>query len=392
MGDLICISHLRWDFVWQRPQHLLSRLAHQHRILFVEEPMSSTEATEPHLQIFPGRSVSEVSVVRLIQPVTEDRWIGHGDPLTQATYERLLTDYLKNEGYSDPMLWLYTPMALDFVEALSHRLLIVDVMDQLSAFKGAPAVLIEKEEQLLKRAHKVFTGGVSLYRSKLPFNSDTYLFPSGVEIEHFARAAEPEAFSLPSDLQAIAHPILGYFGVIDERMDLDLLVHIAQARPAWNIVLLGPVVKIDPAELPQAPNVHYLGMKTYEQLPAYLAHFDVALVPFALNEATRYLSPTKTLEYMAARKPIVSTPLHDVVELYGDVVRIGKTPDEFVAQIEAALKDDPQARRAKEDELMARQTWDNIARQIGHLISAATPITPNVPSPALSGATHTSLT
>lgn len=369
MGDLVCISHLRWDFVWQRPQHLLSRLARQHRVLFVEEPMSTTQEAEPHLQIFPGRSVSDVTIARLMQPVDQDRWIGHGDPLTQQTYQRLLKDYLEAEEYTDPILWLYTPMALDFADVIPHRMLIVDVMDQLSAFKGAPVELLEREKKLLARADKVFTGGLSLYRAKLPFNEETYLFPSGVEIEHFAQAADRNAFEVPSELADIPHPILGYFGVIDERMDVQLLAQAAQVRPDWHFVLIGPVIKIDPAELPQAPNLHYLGMKTYQQLPAYLAQFDVALIPFALNEATRYLSPTKTLEYMAARKPIVSTPIYDVVELYGDVVRIAHTRDEFVRQIEAALRDKSSERRKKAEEVLVRQTWDSIARQMAQLIN-----------------------
>ncbi len=391
MGDLICFSHLRWDFVWQRPQHLLSRLAKQHRVLFVEEPISTTDAYEPRLEVIPGRSVSDVTVLRLIQPVQENRWIGHGDPLTQETYTRLLQDYLRAEGYTDPILWIYTPMALDFVDATPHRLLIADVMDQLSAFKGAPTELVEREARLLTQADLVFTGGVSLYRAKLPFNRETYLFPSGVEIEHFAQAADPEAFDIPADLVEIPHPILGYFGVIDERMDLTLLAQAARLRPDWHFVLLGPVVKIDPAELPQAANLHYLGMKSYEQLPAYLAQFDVALIPFALNEATRYLSPTKTLEYMAARKPILSTPIFDVVELYGDVVRIVRSPDEFVRQAEAAMIDTSQERRLKAEELLARQTWDSIARQMGQLINPGASTPPRraaAGSPAFSGAAY----
>jgi glycosyltransferase involved in cell wall biosynthesis len=166
----------------------------------------------------------------------------------------------------------------------------------------------------------------------------------------------------------LSSPILGYFGVIDERADLPLLKHLAEAHPDWNIVMIGPVVKIDPAELPQAPNIHYLGMRNYEQLPAYLAHFDVGLVPFAMNEATRYLSPTKTLEYMAAHKPIVSTPIYDVIELYGDVVRIGHTPEEFVEHVEATLVESAAVRLSRERELLAQHTWNTIADRMSRLI------------------------
>lgn len=367
MRDLVCISHLRWDFVWQRPQHLLSRLARQYRVLFVEEPITVEGAGQPLLEIFPGQKSANVTVARLVQPVPSHRWIGHGDPLTSALYCDRLGDYLARQGIHRPLLWLYTPMASDFVDALSHRLLIYDVMDQLAAFKGAPAQLRERESQLLTRADIVLTGGVSLYRDKLTHNPNTHLLPSGVEIEHFARAAKPDHFECPLEIAALTGPVLGYFGVIDERMDMPLLAHTAAARPDWNIVLVGPIAKIERSELPQAPNIHYLGMRSYDQLPAYLAHFDVALVPFAMNEATRFLSPTKTLEYMAAHKPIVSTPIHDVIELYGEVVSVAHTPDEFVAHIDRALSE-PNTQRAKAEALLNQHTWEGIARHIQRLI------------------------
>ncbi|MCX6049378.1 MAG: glycosyltransferase, partial [Chloroflexi bacterium] len=317
MQDLICISHLRWGFVWQRPQHLLSRLAEHYRVLFVEEPMTNTEITKPQLAIHVGHTHNgaAVTLACLQQPADHHHWIGHSDPSTQPIYEHLLRDYLAAEEYHDPILWLYTPMAGKFAQAIPHKILVYDVMDELAAFKGAPTALKQQDQRLLQQADIVFTGGASLYRSRAPHNTNTHLFPSGVESAHFARAATEE-FARPADLANIAAPILGYFGVIDERMDLPLLAHVAEAHPEWNIVMLGPVLKVDPADLPKAPNIHFLGMKDYQELPGYLAHFDVALVPFAMNEATRYLSPTKTLEYLAAHKPTVSTPLPDVIELY----------------------------------------------------------------------------
>ncbi len=370
VDDLVCISHLRWDFVWQRPQHLLSRLARNYRVFFIEEPVASTKAGQPRLGTFPGKGVSNVTVVRLIQPVREKRWIGYGDPLTQPAYTKLLTDFLTTQGINDPVLWLYTPMASEFVSAIPHKLLIFDVMDQLSTFKGAPADLVERDELLAEKADVVFTGGTSLYRDKRPLNMHTYLFPSGVETDHFAPASHPSAFERPADLEGISSPILGYFGVIDERMDLDLLAQVAERHPDWNIVLVGPVLKIDAANLPQAPNLHYLGIKEYVELPAYLAYFDVALIPFMLSEATRYLSPTKTLEYLAAHKPIVSTPIKDVIELYGDVVRVAHTPDEFIAQVEVALDETEVLNHDKEDRLLSVYTWDNIAQEMHNIIQA----------------------
>lgn len=370
--ELVCISHLRWDFVWQRPQQLLSRLAQHYPVLFVEEPVTDTEIDEAYLETYPGRTPGgqSVTVARLHYPSQEHYWIGHADERTQETYEELLVDYLASKGIDQPLLWLYTPMAAPFVEVIDPRLLIYDVMDELSAFKGAPAELKEADRQLLREADLVFTGGLSVYQARQPHHQNIHLFPSGVEIAHFARAASEE-FARPKDIAELPTPILGYFGVIDERMDLPLLASLANTHPEWSLVMVGPVIKIEPHELPQAPNLHYVGMKEYDELPAYLAHFDVALVPFAMNESTRYLSPTKTLEYLAAHKPVVSTPIHDIIELYGDYVYIGHTPAEFVEHVESALATaatEQAARRAQEKDLLAKHTWDNIAEQMRQLI------------------------
>ncbi|MBK8020797.1 MAG: glycosyltransferase [Chloroflexi bacterium] len=370
MMDLVCISHLRWDFVWQRPQHLLSRLARHYRVFFVEEPVALTGAKEPRLVV--RHQPHDVTVVNLLQPVEEDRWIGHNDPLTAETYQELLRDYLRQQGSDERLMWLYTPMAWHFAEAIPHRTLIYDVMDELSAFKGASPLLRDYDKRALSEADIVFTGGLSLYRSRQNSNPNTHLFPSGVEIEHFARAAQREDFPRPADLADVQGPVLGYYGVIDERMDLPLLAQMAEARPDWQIVLIGPVVKIDPSSLPQAPNLHYLGMKDYQALPAYLAHFDVALIPFAINESTRYLSPTKTLEYMAAHKPVVSTPIEDVVALYGQVVHVGCDAETFIARVEAALTSDPAARRTQEQKLLAQHTWDGIVQRMQTILHQTT--------------------
>ncbi|MCC6454117.1 MAG: glycosyltransferase [Caldilineaceae bacterium] len=372
MQDLVCVSHLRWDFVWQRPQHLLSRLAQTRRVFFVEEPIS----VGPHEPLrldhycWQGSRGETVEVFRLMQPTEGPRWIGHGDALTDERYRTLLADALAERGVQAPLLWLYTPMAHGFIDTLAPAAVIYDVMDQLAAFKDAPLELSQREHNTLCQANIVFTGGVSLYREKSPHNPNTYLFPSGVETGHFAQR---EGLALPDDLRALPRPILGYFGVIDERMDLELLAKMAQQHPEWSIVMIGPVIKISHEELPQAPNLHFIGMRAYAELPAYLAHFDVALIPFAMNDSTRYLSPTKTLEYMAAHKPIVSTPVPDVIELYGTVVRIGATHAQFIAQVGEALRaNDAGQRLPLERELLAQNSWDAIAQRMADLLERQT--------------------
>ncbi len=368
MQDIVCFSHLRWDFVWQRPQHLLSRLSKHARVFFVEEPVTNLDSYGEHLHHFEGRGADNVRVVRLVQPAKDHRWLGHGDPATQDTYEKLLRGFLKQEGVTNPLLWFYTPMALPFAKALPHGGVVYDVMDELSTFKDAPEGLLKRADTLLKRADLVFAGGPSLWRSRVGKNPNLHLFPSGVDEAHFERATRSDV-ERPEDLLDIGGPVLGYFGVIDERMDLALLKHLAEERPDWHVVMLGPVVKIEATSLPQAPNLHYLGMKAYEDLPGYLAHFDVALIPFALNEATEFLSPTKTLEYLAADKPVVSTPLPDVVGLYGEVVRVGATPAAFLRAVEAALAEDRAAKTQRHERaqtLLTRYSWDAIATAMAH--------------------------
>jgi UDP-galactopyranose mutase len=250
-------------------------------------------------------------------------------------------------------------MALPFSRHLSPSAIVYDCMDQLSAFAGAPATLVELEQELLSRCDVVFTGGLSLFESKEGLHHNVFCFPSSVDARHFATAREHT--SQPRDQANLPRPRLGYFGVIDERLDLPLVAAVAHARPAWQLVLLGPVTKIDERDLPRAPNIHYLGTKRYEELPAYVGGWDVALMPFARNESTRYISPTKTPEYLAAGKPVVSTSIRDVVRTYGEpgYVRIADTADEFIRAVENSLLEDPLERLAKVDAFLSQQSWEH---------------------------------
>lgn len=368
MGDIVCISHLRWDFVWQRPQHLLANLSKYGRVLFVEEPVARPGLIEPYLEVLPGHSAEDVTIVRLIHPTSKPGWLGHGNPLTQATYSQLLRELLYEEGFSRPVLWIDTPPGLDFVEAIPHSLLVYDVLESLPVSPETPPEFLAKEEKLIRQADLPLVRCTALYEEKLPFNPRTQLLPSGVEADYFAPAANPAQFSLPRDLVGLKRPIIGFYGVIDERMDLALLAFIAQARRDWNLVVVGPISHLDQKDLPVAPNIYYPGMKGYDELPVYLAFFNVAILPYALNAATLYLSPTKALEYIAAHKPVVATPLQDIVALYSPVVRVGPTPAEFVEQIEKALEEPPEERRGSEDRLLALYTWESLASRVNRLL------------------------
>lgn len=362
-GEVFAFSHLRWDFVYQRPQHLLSRCARDHRVTYVEEPVFG--AASPVLEL---RTTDEGVTIAVPH-------LPHG--LTQRAAEiaqRMLVDQLIERSDSGPpVLWYYTPMALAFTQHLRARAVVYDCMDELSLFDGAPAELGPREALLLRRADVVFTGGASLYEHKRASSPhrNLHAFPSSVDQAHFAQARLTTAE--PADQAALAHPRVGFFGVIDERMDLGLLDGLAQLRPDLQLVMLGPTAKIDPATLPQRPNLHWLGSKRYAELPTYLAGWDVAMMPFARNASTRFISPTKTPEYLAAGCPVVSTSIKDVVTPYGDrgLAQIADSPAAFAAAIDAALASDPTERRARADAFLADMSWDHTWREMWHLVERA---------------------
>jgi UDP-galactopyranose mutase len=367
--DLICLSHLRWNFVFQRPQHLMTRFARTRRVFFFEEP------------IFDGVDRNELRVNKDGNVFVTVPHLTPNLPRESVASElrRLLNEFVATWSIARPVLWYYTPMALTFARDLDASAIVFDCMDELSAFHGAPRELLDLEAELLRRADLVFTGGQSLYEAKRERHHHAHAFPSSVDVKHFARARDAQAD--PADQTSIPHPRIGFFGVIDERLDLPLLEGVATRRPDWQLVVLGPVVKIDPASLPALPNIHYLGMKTYNELPLYLSGWDVAMLPFARNDATRFISPTKTPEYLAAGCPVVSTSVKDVVRPYGELglVEIADTPDEFVAAVEKLLRPQSASWRARVDTFLSRmswdQTWSAMSSLIDHVITrhAASP-------------------
>jgi UDP-galactopyranose mutase len=361
-APLIVFSHLRWNFVYQRPQHLLSRMAASRRVFFVEEPEFSESGAVDWTFAHPA---SNLTVCR---PQTPSRALGFCDE--QMPYlKSLLARLLESQGLSQYVLWFYTPMALPLAEGLMPQAIVYDCMDELSAFRNAPPQLLEREAELLRRADLVFTGGPSLYRAKKDRHPRVYCFTSSVDAAHFAAANGDIAEAV--DQAALPHPRFGFFGVIDERFDIPLLDYLSRQRPEWQFSMVGPVVKIDPAELPQHPNVHYFGQRAYQELPSYLKGWDVCLLPFAQNESTKYISPTKTLEYMAAGRMIVSTPITDVAEPYPREVYLGATPEEFLEACERALNAPAEERQEKcraMAEVLANTSWDNTAQRMNELI------------------------
>jgi UDP-galactopyranose mutase len=362
MSTILVFSHLRWNFVYQRPQHLLSRLAREYRVIFIEEPMTGSS----------GNFLEHISAcagVEVLRPHITGSATGFDEANLEFLHE-MVAGYLRQKRIDDYAIWLYTPLALPIAKRLSACALIYDCMDELSAFRNAPPQLIDRENELFGVADIVFTGGPSLYESKKTRHHNVYCFPSSVDAAHFA-PARTEIRDHEAQ-QAIPFPRVGYYGVIDERIDTDLIAALADARPDWQVIMVGPVVKIDPETLPRRPNIHWLGQRGYDELPRLVRTWDVCMMPFALNESTRFISPTKTLEYMAAERPAVSTPIRDVVDPYKHVVRIAYSHEEFISACAAAMAESETERAARVRAMrgiIAQTSWDKTAYTMGRLIA-----------------------
>ncbi len=347
--DLVCFCHLRWGFVFQRPNHLLSRFSKHQRVFFIEEPVFYDG--EDKLQI---ENYNENLFV-----VTPHIKNGLPEEEIHQRQRKFINSLLSNMSIEKYFSWYYTPMALPFTDHLTPELTVYDCMDELSAFKFAPPQLTVLEKELLEKADVVFTGGQSIYEAKKNAHHNIFAFPSSIDKHHFGKARRIKED--PDDQKNIPRPRFGFFGVIDERFDIELIDAVAKARPEWQFVLLGPVVKIDPATLPKYDNIHYLGGKKYDELPNYIAGWDIAMVAFAMNESTKFISPTKTPEYLAAGKPVISTPIRDVVRPYGDnkLVHIINNADEFITAAEKELGKKRKASWLKKvDDFLLYNSWD----------------------------------
>jgi glycosyltransferase involved in cell wall biosynthesis len=325
-------------------------------VLFIEEPIQNGTDHEDTV-------LHPTDHITVIQPNIS--W-----PLQTQELEKVVNKYVKEYRLKDPILWFYSAACEEISEYVKHDLIVYDCMDELSAFAGAPQSLIDKEKKLLLKADIVFTGGKSLYDSKKQMHANVHCFPSSVDKKHFEKALQKDT-AAPEEIQKIQKKKVGFYGVIDERLDLQLLDEVAQKLPDYEFIMIGPVVKINPDTLPHRPNISYTGGKTYEELPLYLKAFDIAMMPFALNKSTKFISPTKTLEFMAALKPIISTPIYDVVRDYRDIVKIVETSDQFVAAIHEYSNETAEQkmiRENKEKQIVEQTSWDNTKNAMEHLI------------------------
>ena len=366
---IVVFSHLRWGFVWQRPQQFLSRFAKKHQVLFVEEPFfDRADGSEPQMSFH--RVMPNVTVAT---PHCAPCWAGNRklpDKLRELTRQAI--EHMNENGEFDrPLLWYYSPM--DSAWSLGHienRGIVYDSMDELSQFSGAPRRLIDNESRLMEYADIVFAGGYELSLKKKQRHDNVNFFGCGVEFDHFAQAQDPSTI-IPPDIDFMARPILGWVGVVDERVDYNMVGEMARMRPGWSFAMVGPVVKVDPNLLPHFPNLFWLGQRDYSVLPNYCRAFDICMMPFAINAATEYINPTKALEYLATGRPVISTPVKDVVRQYSDLVEIVKTPEDFINIVERFLKEPPTDRIQRGIEKARQCSWESTVQTMQDLITDA---------------------
>lgn len=369
---IIVHSHLGWDWVWQRPQQFLSRFSREHRILFVEEPLPDETLEFPRTTL---REVTDYPNIMVLQSRFPARYWEDGRQVDRQR-RRLVQEVLKGPlggEFRDPVQWFYDPMAVTaFAGQMGEIATVYDCMDQLSQFRGAPKELVERELELLELADVVFAGGPKIHSAKVKHNPNCHAYGCGVDFSHFGQARSSQA-EVPHDVAHLEGPVLGYFGVVDERMDYDLIAKLADADPSWHIVMVGPRTKVEESTLPQRPNIHWLGGRDYAQLPLYAKRFDVCMMPFAINEATEYINPTKALEYMATGRPIVSSAIEDVVLQFSDVVSIAQSDEEFIASCRGLLAQPDYTVIERGIKRAEKNTWEAIvARLKGHIEDALT--------------------
>ena len=365
---IICFCHLGWDWVWQRPQQFLSRIAKNRPVLFVETYCS--DVTQSACKSRVPEAHRNVTILEMHLPA--QRW--DDGKFIDRERRRLLREFLAADiagRFKNPVLWFYDPMAVTaFAEHCGERVIVYDCMDELSQFKGAPPLLLERERQLLRCADVVFCGGRKMRAKRLPLNPNCHFYGTGVDCTHFGRALSPYE-TIDPEIAKLTGPVLGYFGVVDERIDYELLAKLADARTDWQVVIVGPAAKVDPAGFPQRANLHWLGGRPYAKLPAITKGFSVCMMPFALNAATEYINPTKALEYMAAGKPVVSTALDEVKSNFASVARVARSHDEFIALC-VAEAEAPSAQRIRRGlRLATENTWEAIAMKMeAHIADA----------------------
>lgn len=380
LAPILVHSHLRWDFVWQRPQQIFSRLAQHHPILFLEDPIEGHGLRRLEITVVQSNIVR---VVPVLPKFARTMSVDEQSLSTLALLKHALLEHpLLKSTYANPIQWFYSPMSAKvFMNKFQASVVVYDCMDELANFKFAPPDLSLREEALLAHANIVFTGGHQLFKAKSQRHSNVHFFGCGVDVDHFGKARDADTSTMP-EVAKLPSPVIGYFGVIDERLDYDLIASLAEKFPTGSVAMVGPFAKVNPDDLPKHPNIHWLGQQAYKDLPNIVKGFDVCIMPFALNAATEYINPTKTLEYMAAGKPVVSTAIHDVVHHFTPVVKVAYSHSEFAQAVQLALSKPQADLLAQGLERAAESTWDLTVGHMRALMLQAAALPLSIPKPA----------
>jgi glycosyltransferase involved in cell wall biosynthesis len=361
--SIIVHSHLKWDWVWQRPQQFLSRLSQNHRVLFIESPEWISELPASRVTLREVDDYPNIVVLQIQMPSAKSADQEWADTERRRLVQSVLSGPL-GRSFESAVQWFYDPMAVTaFAGQMQERAIVYDCMDQLSQFRFAPAELVKRERELLAVADVVFAGGPQIWEEKSKYNTNCFCYGCGVDFAHFARARQREC-AIPADVRELPGPVFGYIGVVDERLDYDLIGNLADSNPAGSLIIVGPSTKVDPEAMPRRANIHWLGGRDYSLLPHYAKAFNVCLMPFAMNEATEFINPTKALEYMATGKPIVSTPVRDVVRQFSNVVSVAKTPREFITTCGRNVRNPNAAAIARGLDLARKNSWESIVRKL----------------------------
>ncbi len=369
-NDLLFLiySQVCWWGVWQRPQEVAKGMTEYHRVLYI----SPVQVHECLMRYPDWKFIERIDKGRGITVFSPMIFSGHYRWGLIFRINRLLILselrwLLRKER---PVIFFTNSPFVDYlVPRLRTSKVIYDVIDDFTAFDWAPQNASRMERYLLSSADIVFTGTYALYKKKKSFCKDATFIPCGVDFSRFQRPEDTNPEPEPEDIQGLPRPIIGYAGTLSERIDTSILSGLAERLPDASIVLIGPVHR-SLGRPPRAHNIHYLGLKRHEELPAYLHRFDVALLPFRLTKAAMAINPVKTLEYLAAGCVVVSTAIPDVERFYADVVVIASNPEEFVEKVTFVLHTHNEERIKRGIEFARRASWQKMVDDMEQIINA----------------------
>jgi glycosyltransferase involved in cell wall biosynthesis len=384
--------------MWTNKHHLMARIAQQHRVIFVDfhqqnpltfvqrarrhDPSTSVRATNFWREAALRRVPEGVEVLDVWVPWLN--FVGSGHVLRRhGEFEHRVNvtgRWLAAQGIEDAVLWVYHPGYGNAVARIPHSLILYDCVDEYTAFpefRRCKDWIAERERSLCEVANVVSCTAPALYEAKRKLAPERTHFVHNVgDAEHFAKAMDP-ALPVPADIAGLPRPIIGFVGAVsDYKLNLEWLLQLSQARPNYSIVLIGPTGVSDPStdvgKLSRQPNVHLLGHRAYAELPSYVKGFDLAVIPYRLNDYTQAVFPIKFFELLASGRPLVISPLPAVKD-YWHAAHVADSADAFIAACDAALRSDNEEAKQARLKLARENSWDSRVQKLLNLVEAARP-------------------